>query len=128
MTDSSKAHRPGMKSGSEPYCPDIDEIVFVDFSPQAGTEQAFARPALVLTPRSYNAITGRCFACPITSRVKGYPYEVALPAGLRTTGVVIVDQGKALSWTARGASFVELAPRAVSDEARAKLKAFLQIA
>lgn len=116
-----------MKSGSEPYCPDLNEIIFVDFSPQAGTEQAYARPALVLTPRSYNSVTGRCFACPITSRVKGYPYEVALPAGLKTRGVVIADQGKALSWTMRGARFVETAPDTVTDDVKAKLKAFLQL-
>ena len=128
MTDSSKTHRPGMKSGSEPYCPDLNEIVFVDFSPQAGSEQAYARPALVLTPRSYNAVTGCCFACPITSRIKGYPYEVALPDGLKTTGVVIADKGKALSWIVRGASFVEAAPQSVADDVKAKIKAFLQIA
>ena len=126
MTSSSTAHRPGMKSG-DPYCPDLNDIVFVDFSPQTGTEQAFARPALILTPRAYNAVTGRCFACPITSRVRGYPYEVVLPDGLKTRGVLIADQGKALSWTARGASFIEVAPQAFVDEAKAKLKAFLQI-
>lgn len=126
MTDSSRAHRPAMKSG-DPYCPDLHDLIFVDFSPQAGTEQAYARPALVLTPRAYNSVTGRCFACPITSRVKGYPYEVALPPDLKTRGVVIADQGKALSWSARGARFVETAPEAVTDEVKAKLKAFLQI-
>lgn len=127
MTDSSKAHRPAMKSGREPYCPDLHDIIFVDFSPRAGTEQASARPAIVLTPRAYNSVTGRCFACPITSRIKGYPYEIVLPAGLETQGVIITDQGKALSWSARGARFVETAPEAVTEDVKAKLKAFLQI-
>lgn len=83
-----------MKSG-DPCGPYLDDDVVVDFGPQAGTEQALDRLALILTPRAYNAVTGRCFACPVTSRVKGYLYEVALPDGLKTRGVVIVDRGKA---------------------------------
>ncbi len=127
MTSSSRAHRPGMKSG-EPYRPDLDDLVFVDSSWPAGTEQAFARPALILTPYAYHAATDRCFACPITSRVKDYPYEVALPEGLKTRGVPIADQGMARSWAARGVRFIEVAPQALVDETKAKLKAFLQIA
>ncbi|WP_187275528.1 type II toxin-antitoxin system PemK/MazF family toxin [Methylobacterium sp. WL6] len=79
------------RSGEPPYCPDLGDLIFLEFSPHLGTEQGFTRPGLVLTPRSYNGLVGRCFACPVTSRGRGYPYEVVLPSGLKIHGFVLAD-------------------------------------
>ena len=125
---SSSADRPSVKkSGDAPYSPDFGDIVYLNFSPRVGTGQGFTRPGLVLTPRSYNSLVGRCFACPITSRGRGYPYEVALPSGLAIHGFVLADQGKPLSWSEHGARFACVAPDDVIDEVRAKIAAFLQL-
>lgn len=115
-------------SGETPYCPDLGDIIFLNFSPHVGTEQGFWRPGLVLTPQSYNGLVGRCFACPITSRGRGYPYEVALLPGPKIHGFVLADQGRPLSWAERGARFADVAPDSVIDEVKAKIAAFLQIA
>ena len=88
---------------------------------------AKARPGVVLTPRSYNGLVGRCFTCPITSRGRGYPYEVALIEGLMTHGFVMADQGRPVAWRERGASFVECAPPDIVEDVKAKIRAFLQI-
>ena len=76
------------------YVPGNGEIVWLTFNPQVGHEQAGRRPALALSPRSYNRKTGLTLFCPITSRAKGYPFEVALPASGAVTGVVLADQIK----------------------------------
>ena len=93
------------------YVPDTGDIVWLAFSPQAGHEQAGHRPALVLSPRGYNEKTGLAVFCPITSRVKGYPFEVALPDSSAVTGVVLSDQIRNLDWQARRARFAAHAPR-----------------
>ncbi len=98
---------------SSRYVPDRGDIVELFFSPQKGHEQAGKRPALVLSPMAYNSRTSLFIACPITSREKGYPFEVALPEGCTTRGVVLADQVKSLDWTCRSASFIEKAPEAV---------------
>ena len=81
----------GEKRGSHAYVPETGHLVWFSFSPQAGREQAGRRPALVLSPRSYNARAGLCLICPITSQVKDYPFEVPLPDGLPISGVVLSD-------------------------------------
>ncbi|GJE61240.1 type II toxin-antitoxin system PemK/MazF family toxin [Methylobacterium trifolii] len=116
------------RSGEPPYCPDLGDLIFLEFSPHVGTEQGFTRPGLVLTPRAYNGLVGRCFACPVTNRGRGYPYEVALPAGLRIHGFVLADQGKPLSWAEHHARFADVAPETVIEEVKAKIAAFLQLA
>ena len=73
---------------SSPSVPDRGDFVWINFDPQAGHEQAGRRPALVLSPKSYNAASGLALACPITNRVKGYPFEVVLPPGL---AIVLVN-------------------------------------
>jgi mRNA interferase MazF len=70
--------------------------VWVTLAPQAGHEQAGRRPAIVLSPVAYNGKVGLALMCPITSRIKGYPFEVAIPAGLPVTGVMLSDQVKSL--------------------------------
>ena len=85
------------------YVPDSGEVVWLNFSPQAGHEQAGRRPAVVLSPRSYNQPTGLAILCPITNRAKGYPFEVTLPETAPVTGVVLADQIRNLDWRERRA-------------------------
>lgn len=87
------------------YVPKRGDIVWLSFDPQAGHEQAGRRPAFVLSPEAYNRKIGLFLACPITSRVKGYPFEVPLPEGLPVGGVILADQIKSLDWKARNAEF-----------------------
>jgi mRNA interferase MazF len=108
-----------------PYVPDRGDIVWLSFDPTAGHEQAGRRPALILSRRAYNARAGLALICPITSRVKGYPYEVALPAGLAVNGVVLADHVKSLDWHARRAVFADTAPAATVDEVIQKLGTLL---
>ncbi|MFH1805416.1 MAG: endoribonuclease MazF [Pseudomonadota bacterium] len=83
------------------YVPDSGDIVWLEFSPQAGHEQAGHRPALVLSPKGYNGKTGLMLCCPMTTRIKSYPFEVAI-SGDRNS-VVLADQVKSLDWRARNA-------------------------
>jgi mRNA interferase MazF len=83
------------------YVPERADIIWISLDPQAGHEQRGRRPALVLSPAAYNRRVGLALLCPITSQVKGYPFEVALPDGLPVTGVVLADQVKSLDWKAR---------------------------
>ncbi len=98
------------------YCPKRGDIVWLFFTPQAGHEQSGHRPALVLSPESYNRKVGLALFCPITSQVKGYPFEVRVPPGHEVSGVVLADQVNSLDWQARRASFCcELPAEAVHD-------------
>lgn len=108
-----------------PYCPRRGDIVWLSFAPQAGREQAGRRPALTLSPEAYNRKVGLALFCPITSQTKGYPFEVALPAGLEATGVVLSDQARSLDWRARQARFSCKLPDAVTGEVLDKLGALL---
>jgi mRNA interferase MazF len=85
--------------------PERGDIVWLTFDPQAGQEQAGRRPALVLSPASYNGKVGLFLACPMTSQVTGYPFEVGIPGGLPVSGVVLADQVKSLDWRQRDAAF-----------------------
>lgn len=87
------------------YVPKRGDLVWLTFDPQAGHEQAGRRPAFVLSPEAYNRKTSLFLACAVTSRVKGYPFEVALPAGLPVSGVILADQIKSLDWKERRAQF-----------------------
>jgi mRNA interferase MazF len=106
---------------ARPYIPDRGDIVWLNFSPHAGHEQAGNRPALVLSPRDYNDKVGLAVFCPITSRVKDFPFEVLLPEGFRIAGVVLADQVKSLDWRSRQVEFVVAAPAAVVDDVVAKI-------
>lgn len=87
--------------------PDRGDIVWMPFDPQRGHEQAGRRPALVLSPAIYNQVAGLLICCPITSRSKGWRFEVALPTGAKTQGVVLSDQLKSFDWRARGVDWIE---------------------
>ena len=89
------------------YVPGRGDLVWLEFTPQTGSEQAGRRPALVISPGAYNARVGLALFCPVTSRVKGYPFEVALPEGSGVVGVVLADQLKSLDWRARKAKLIE---------------------
>ena len=84
-----------------PYCPKRGDVVWISFNPQAGHEQAGHRPALVLSPQTYNRKVGLAILCPVTSNVKGYPFEVRIPDGLKVSGAVLSDQVKSMDWRAR---------------------------
>ncbi len=107
------------------YVPDRGDVVWLQFTPQAGHEQAGHRPALVLSPASYNRRSGLMLCCPITSRVKGYPFEVALENGQDLAGVVLADQVKSLDWKARQASKKGKASAQVTAETLSKLHTLL---
>lgn len=108
------------------YVPERGHLIWLTFTPQAGHEQAGRRPALVLSPASYNGKVGLLLACPITSQSKGYPFEVALPAGLPVSGVILADQLRNLDWRVRNAELICPAPVSVIAETLAKAAALLQ--
>lgn len=103
--------------------PDRGDLVWISLSPhpQAGHEQAGRRPALVISPRAYNATVGLALCCPVTSQVQGYPFEVGIPDGLAVRGTVLSDHVKSLDWRARRAEFVCRLPRRTTLEVLHKL-------
>lgn len=103
------------------YIPDRGDAIWLDFTPQAGREQAGLRPAVVLSAAAYNGRVGLTLVCPITSQVKGYPFEVLLPDGLPIHGVVLSDQMRSLDWRGRHAEFIVRLSDDVTDEVVAKL-------
>ena len=109
-----------------PYVPERGDVVWITLNPQAGHEQAGRRPAVVVSPRSYNGKVGLGLFCPITSQAKGYPFEVALPAGLPVEGVVLADQVKSLDWRAREVQLAARLPESASAEVLGKLAVLLE--
>lgn len=107
------------------YIPRRGDAVWLNFNPQSGHEQAGRRPALVLSPEEYNRKTGLAIFCPITSQVKGYPFEVKLPAGLPVNGVVLADQVKSLDWRVREAALIKKLPPAIVNQASDLLAALI---
>ncbi len=114
-----------MVTRRRPYAPARGDIVWLTFSPRAGHEQAGRRPALVLSPISYNRRVGLAIFCPVTSQVKGYPFEVPIPPGLPITGVVLADQVKSLDWGVRHAKFICEIPAPVATEVLSRLATLL---
>lgn len=108
------------------YVPGRGDVIWLQFDPQAGHEQAGRRPALVVSPKAYNGKVGLALLCPITSRVKGYPFEVRFPPESKVDGAVLADQLKSLDWRARKAKRFAVAPRAVVDEVLGKIFALLE--
>ena len=106
---------------SRRYVPDRGDLVWISFNPQAGHEQAGRRPALVLSPLAYNRTVGLALLCPITSQVKGYPFEVQLPDGLPASGVILADQVKSLDWNVRHVEHMGKVPEEVAAEVLSKL-------
>jgi len=105
--------------------PGQGDLVWIAFNPQEGHEQADRRPAVVLSPEPYSSKVGLALFCPITSRVKGYPFEVQLPAGMPVHGVILADQVKSFDWRARDTERIGAVPAEVIDEVLAKLSVLL---
>ena len=116
------APQSGAKRGESQLAPDSGDLIWLSFNPQAGREQAGRRPALILSPRAYNAKVGLCLACPVTQHSKGYAFEVPLPPGLPVQGVVLADHIKSADWHVRGGDRIASAPQELLEEVRAKLR------
>jgi mRNA interferase MazF len=99
------------------YTPERGDIVWLNFTPQSGHEQAGRRPAIVISPAAYNKKVGLALFCPITSQIKGYPFEVALPKNSKISGVILADQIENLDWKAREVRLIDK----LSDEATKKV-------
>lgn len=112
-----------MVAGKE--APRRGDVVWVLLNPQAGHEQAGRRPALVLSPIEYNRRVGLALMCPVTSRAKGYPFEVPLPGNLEVSGVILADQVKILDWKVREVERACTVPQSVMNEVLGKLNALL---
>jgi mRNA interferase MazF len=107
------------------YVPRCGDVFWLTFDPQVGHEQAGRQPALVLSSTDYNRTIGLAVVCPITSQVKGYPFEVDIPSGLRVSGVILADQVKSLDWQSRDGKFLCQLPRAIVRESIAKMSSLL---
>ena len=107
--------------------PERGSLVWLEFSPQAGTEQAGRRPGIVLTPEAYHRRSRLAIVCPITSRVRGWPMEVGLPSGLPMSGVVLVDHIRSVDRAARHMEVVGKAPSDVLEEIDARLAPLLSL-
>jgi mRNA interferase MazF len=105
------------------YVPEAGDVVWLQFDPQAGHEQAGHRPTLVLSPMRYNAMRGMMICCPMSSRIKGYVFEVVMSR--EPPSVVLADQLKSLDWRARQARFINHASPEVFTEVQAKIAALL---
>jgi mRNA interferase MazF len=107
------------------YVPQRGDVVWITLNPQAGHEQSGRRPAVVLSPADYNGKVGLAIVCPITSQIKGYPFEVLIPAGLPVAGTILADQVKCLDWRAREAEKMCTLPMGVVAELLQKLGTLL---
>jgi len=105
--------------------PDRGDLVYVNFNPQAGHEQAGNRPGIVLSPKIFNEATGFAAVCPITNTIRGWGYEVKLPESLAFQGVILTDQVKNLDWQARNLRVKGQAPEAIVNDCLAKIHTFL---
>ncbi len=108
------------------YIPDFADFIWLDFDPQAGKEQAKRRPALVLTPKDYNQKTGLLIACPVTSQIKNFPFEVAI-THKEIKGAVLSDHVKSLDWRIRKAEFIAKSSPEILQEVQENIGLLLKI-
>jgi mRNA interferase MazF len=108
------------------YIPEQGDAVWINMNSQAGHEQAGRRPAIVLSPGSYNNKVGLAIFCPVTNQIKGYPFEVIIPSGLKVKGAVLSDQVKSLDWKIRNTEFYDKVPDTVILEVFKKLRTLLR--
>lgn len=109
------------------YIPNRGDVVWINMNPQVGHEQSGRRPAVVLSPYSYNAKVGLALFSPVTNPIKGYPFEVIIPEGFKVTGAILSDQVKSLDWKVRNAEFFDRIPESVTLEILTKLATLLRI-
>jgi mRNA interferase MazF len=107
------------------YVPRCGDVVWVTLNPQAGHEEAGRRPAVAISPQSYNSKVGLAIFCPVTSQIKGYPFEVLIPAGLPVAGAILSDQVKSSDWRARKAELICTLPTKTISEVLQKLATLL---
>ena len=105
--------------------PERGDVVWLEFNLQAGSEQQGRRPALVISPRPYNHRVGLALVCPITRKIKGYPFEVEIPQEMETEGAILCDQIKSLDWRARKAKRIGAVPPSVMQEVTARILALV---
>lgn len=105
--------------------PERGDLVYINFSPQSGHEQSGERPAIVVSPHEFNMMTGFAVVCPITSKQKGYPFEVPLPDELKITGAVLADQVKSLDWRARQMKFKDTASPELVQQVRDLINTYI---
>jgi mRNA interferase MazF len=121
---------PGLYRGTKlgermSYIPERGDVVWITYTPNAGNEQVRIRPALILSPQAYNRRVSLALMCPITSQIKGYPFEVSLPEECEVVGVILADQVKSLDWRARQAELRCQIPAQTIAEVLAKLNTLL---
>ncbi|VAX24109.1 Programmed cell death toxin MazF [hydrothermal vent metagenome] len=109
------------------YIPERGDIVWLDFNPQAGREQSGRRPALTISPKEYNQKVGLSIFCPITSNIKGYPFEVKIPPKLKIKGVILADHVKNLDWESRNAKYICKLPTNILLDVLGKLNLLIGI-
>lgn len=107
------------------YVPQRGDIVWITFDPTKGHEQSGRRPAIAVSPRAYNKISGRALFCPITTKVRGHIFEV-LFRGKNVSGAILIDQIRSMDWRKRDVAFIEEAPLATMDDVEAKLLALIR--
>jgi len=107
------------------YVPDRGDVIWINFNPQAGHEQSGRRPALVLSPMAYNKKVGLAILCPVTNQIKGYPFEVLIPKGVKISGAILTDQVKNLDWKIRNAELICKLPDETTNTALKKLNTLL---
>jgi len=109
------------------YIPERGDVIWISFTPQFGHEQSGRRSALILSPGAYNELAGLALMSPITSQIKGYPFEVEIPTHLKVTGVILSDQVKSLDWRARKAEFICRLPSSTIIEVLKKFNTLVRI-
>lgn len=109
------------------YQPDRGHFVYLDFTPNAGTEQGGRRPALVLSPKKFNIATSLAVVCPCTTKIKQSPWEVPISKGSGISGVVLSNQFRSVDWLARGATFHSEASDEVMAEVLGRIEAILSL-
>lgn len=107
------------------FVPSRGDLVYLDFDPQSGHEQSGVRPAIVLSPQSFNKATNFTVVCPITKQAKGYPFEVELPEDLAVEGVILTDQVKSIDRTTRSLNLKGQVPDEVVKQCLEKIQTFL---
>ena len=112
---------------ARPYCPKRGDIVWLNFHPGKGHEQAGRRPALTLSRDAYNRKVGLAVFCPITTKIKSYPFEVLLPEGMKISGAILSDQAKCLDWRSRESSFCDKVTNDILEDVLHKLSSILMI-
>ena len=116
-----------MEKKSGKYVPSRGDIVWLSFNPQSGHEQSGHRPAIVISPKEYNGKVGLAIFCPITSKIKNYPFEVKIVIKNIISGVVLADQLKSLDWEKRDAKFLAKASKKVVEDTIKKLNLLINI-